>query len=57
MTDLPHQTLTDQLHSMSTSLVALVAVADGQEDHLLGALLCEANDRVLARYRKLTDSP
>ncbi len=45
--------IVSQLHAMDGQLSALIEIADGQGDHLLAALLCEAQDRVKDRYADL----
>ena len=45
-----------QLREMDDQLTALIAIADSQGDHLLGALLCDAHAHVVRRYADLPQS-
>ena len=45
-----------QLREMDDQLTSLIAIADSQGDHLLGALLCDAHAHVVRRYADLPQS-
>lgn len=53
----PDELTIDRLRYFDNALIDLMELADQQEDHLLGALLCTAHKHVLARYAHLRRQP
>ena len=44
-----------RLQLMDEQLAAMIAVCDAHDDFLLGALLCDARDHVIARRKERRD--